>query len=87
VGRHLSACPLSRLIARADARSVFSKTLFTPAGVDVYIRASTQDAKPQAMDTKVRADLLAKIVQAVKGNEDQGVAKLADGGFEVPGVV
>lgn len=66
---------------------VFSKTLFTPAGVDVYIRASTKDAKPEAKDTKARADLLAKIVQAVKANEDQTVVKLAGGGFEVPGVV
>jgi hypothetical protein len=53
----------------------------------VYIRASPKGSKPEAKDTKVRRDLLARIVQAVKQNEDAGVVKLASGGFEVPGIV
>jgi hypothetical protein len=53
--------------------SLFEKTLFTPAGLDIYAR--TPEGLPQA--------LLEQIISKVKelGGE---VAPMADGFFEIP---
>ncbi|KAF2456901.1 hypothetical protein BDY21DRAFT_262276, partial [Lineolata rhizophorae] len=51
----------------------FSKTLFTPAGVDIYSR------KKEGL----RAETVEKIKEALKGSEDDGVAKLAETLFEI----
>ncbi|ORY33978.1 hypothetical protein BCR39DRAFT_518005 [Naematelia encephala] len=67
------------------AVTFFSKTLFTPAGIDIYIRASPSATVPAS--TEARIALRDKLVSLLKNNEDQGVVKLADGGFEVPGTV
>ncbi|WWD17267.1 hypothetical protein CI109_101705 [Kwoniella shandongensis] len=69
------------------AVTFFSKTLFTPAGIDIYLRSSPSSANPASHDSSVRKALLEQIVGAVKVVEDEGVAKLAQGGFEVPGIV
>jgi hypothetical protein len=67
--------------------AVFSKTLFTPAGIDVYLRKSPTSPRPNSDNETVRRDLVAQIVEAVKGVEDGRVGKMAAEGFEVPGVV
>lgn len=70
--------------------SVFSKTLFTPAGVDIYIRRSPAAPPPVSgdeADQNARKDLLASIVKAVQANEDEGVRTLSGKGFAVPGIV
>nr|XP_018262945.1 uncharacterized protein I303_04434 [Kwoniella dejecticola CBS 10117]OBR85103.1 hypothetical protein I303_04434 [Kwoniella dejecticola CBS 10117] len=69
------------------AVTFFSKTLFTPAGIDIYLRSSPNTSLPASKDTAIRADLLRRIVTAVKAQEGGGVGKLAEGGFEVPGIV
>ncbi|WVF71492.1 hypothetical protein IAT40_006298 [Kwoniella sp. CBS 6097] len=65
----------------------FSKTLFTPAGIDIYLRTSPSNPQPAATDPAIRKHLLESIVAAIGVVEDQGVKSLAKGGFEVPGVV
>ena len=69
-------------LPRPSSRAVFSKTLFTPAGIDVYIR-STAGSNP---DSAARQTLVDRIVQIVKANEDGGVKALTQGGFNIPGV-
>lgn len=56
------------------AVTYFAKTLFTPAGVDIYSRT------PQGLSE----ELLGQIKEALKGIEDEGFQKLIDGLFEVP---
>jgi hypothetical protein len=70
-------------LLQPSLRVVFSKTLFTPAGIDVYIR-STEGSNP---DSATRQTLVDRIVQVVKENEDGGVKSLAQGGFDIPGVI
>ncbi|KAG9096002.1 hypothetical protein FRC07_011002, partial [Ceratobasidium sp. 392] len=55
------------------AVTYFSKTLFTPAGLDLYVR------DPGA----VSKELVEEILKATKGVEGE-VGKLAEGFFEVP---
>ncbi|KAH7043941.1 hypothetical protein B0J12DRAFT_628646, partial [Macrophomina phaseolina] len=55
------------------AVTYFAKTLFTPAGLDVYSR------HPEGL----RPETLAGIRSALEGVEDEGVRKLAGGLFEV----
>ncbi|WVQ99434.1 hypothetical protein IAU59_006569 [Kwoniella sp. CBS 9459] len=69
------------------AVTFFSKTLFTPAGIDIYLRTAPSNPRPTATDPAVRKQLLDSIVAAVRVVEDEGVRSLAKGGFEVPGVV
>ncbi|WRT66405.1 uncharacterized protein IL334_003361 [Kwoniella shivajii] len=69
------------------AVTFFSKTLFTPAGIDIYLRASPNTANPNSQDTAIRANLLQEIVKAVKGVQEGGVGEMAQEGFEVPGIV
>ncbi|KAK8864435.1 hypothetical protein IAR55_001684 [Kwoniella newhampshirensis] len=69
------------------AVTFFSKTLFTPAGIDIYLRSSPSAPQPESHDTNVRQTLLDQIVFAVKAVDDEGVTKLAQGGFQVPGTV
>lgn len=64
---------------------VFSKTLFTPSGLDIYIRNSPSAPKAAAEDLAVRADLVRRIATAL--GQVEGVSELAKGGFEVPGIV
>lgn len=56
------------------AVTYFAKTLFTPAGLDIYSRS------PQGLSE----GLLAQIKDALKGIEDEGFQKLINGLFEVP---
>lgn len=59
--------------------SDFSKTLFTPAGVDIYLRT------PSEVDSPAKQALLDRIVKAVQASE--GISALTKDGFHVPGVV
>ena len=63
--------------------------MFTPAGIDVYLRKAPASPASSSVgdDTGRRSALLGKIVAAVRGNGDGGVAKMAASGFEVPGIV
>jgi hypothetical protein len=63
--------------------TVFSKTLFTPAGIDIYVRT----LPGQNPDTPKRQALVDRIVEAVKRNEDDVIRKLSQDGFGVPGVL
>ncbi|WWC70023.1 uncharacterized protein I206_103967 [Kwoniella pini CBS 10737] len=69
------------------AVTFFSKTLFTPAGIDIYLRSSPDTSLPASKDPAIRSELLKQIVSAVKTIQEGGVSKLAEGGFEIPGVV
>ncbi|WVW83948.1 hypothetical protein I302_105971 [Kwoniella bestiolae CBS 10118] len=70
------------------AVTFFSKTLFTPAGIDIYLRSSSlPEPNSNSQDTTIRSDLLKKIVSAVSEISEGGVSALARGGFEVPGIV
>jgi hypothetical protein len=66
-------------------QTVFSKTLFTPSGLDIYIRNSPSAPTAAAADLGVRADLVRRIASALGQLEEVG--ELAKGGFEVPGIV
>lgn len=55
------------------AITYFSKTLFTPAGMDLYVRDPTS----------VSPELVQKILSAAKGAGGE-IGKLAEGFFEVP---
>lgn len=72
-----SGCVAQTLIA------VFSKTLFTPSGIDIYVRP----LPGQNPDTPKRQALVDRIVESVMRNEDEGITKLAQDGFGVPGVL
>lgn len=69
--------------------SVFSKTLFTPAGIDIYVRSTPSASEDQRVttSTKQRQALLEKVIAAVHGVENRDVAELAKKGFQIPGVV
>ncbi|OCF40372.1 hypothetical protein I317_05807 [Kwoniella heveanensis CBS 569] len=69
------------------AVTFFSKTLFTPAGIDIYLRTSPSNPQSTSKDPATRKQLLESIVAAVGVVDDEGVKSLAKGGFEVPGVV
>jgi hypothetical protein len=70
---------------RAKKSLVFSKTLFTPAGIDIYIRSVP--GKTTSPTTEERQVLLDKVIGAVQGSSERVIAELAKGGFQVPGVV
>ncbi|RSH87331.1 hypothetical protein EHS25_003240 [Saitozyma podzolica] len=67
------------------AVTFFSKTLFTPAGIDIYVRPSRQsdtaDVVPPPQDA--RNELVGRIAAALQGATEE-VVQLASGGFEVP---
>ena len=63
----------------------FSKTLFTPSGIDIYIRSSPSGGSTPT--TEQRQELLEKVIVAVQGCKVGGVGELAKKGFQVPGVV
>jgi hypothetical protein len=65
--------------------TVFSKTLFTPAGIDIYIRLSPTEQG--AASTEQRQELLENVVRAVQASKADGLGELAKKGFQVPGVV
>lgn len=65
---------------------VFSKTLFTPAGIDIYIRTAPSSSGTQATEAQ-RQELLEKVIKAVKGVKADGLGDLAQKGFQVPGLV
>ncbi|WVQ80760.1 hypothetical protein IAT38_002865 [Cryptococcus sp. DSM 104549] len=69
------------------AVTFFSKTLFTPAGIDIYLRSSPSAPNPESKNSAVRKKLLDQIVAAVKDVGEGGVGTMAQKGFEVPGVV
>ncbi|WWC89299.1 uncharacterized protein L201_004220 [Kwoniella dendrophila CBS 6074] len=69
------------------AVTFFSRTLFTPAGIDIYLRTSPNTSLAASKDKSIRAELLKNIVTAVNSIEEGGISKLAEGGFEVPGIV
>ncbi|WVQ67618.1 uncharacterized protein L199_005821 [Kwoniella botswanensis] len=69
------------------AVTFFSKTLFTPAGIDIYLRSSSSYPSQDSQDTAIRSDLLKKIVSAVSEISEGGVSELARSGFEIPGIV
>ena len=84
----MSCRPRKRVEPTADSRnSDFSKTLFTPAGIDIYLRKSPSALMSRSDDTAIRSQLLERIATAVKAIDHGDVAKMAIGGFEVPGVV
>jgi len=66
--------------------TVFSKTLFTPAGIDIYIRSSPTQTGNGA-STEQRQELLEKVITAVQASKAEGLGELAKKGFQVPGVV
>ena len=66
--------------------TVFSKTLFTPAGIDIYIRSSPTQASNGAT-TEQRQEVLEKVITAVQASKAEGLGELAKKGFQVPGVV
>lgn len=66
--------------------TVFSKTLFTPAGIDIYIRSSLNQTGNGA-STEQRQELLEKVITAVQASKAEGLGELAKKGFQVPGVV
>jgi hypothetical protein len=69
----------------ASDETDFSKTLFTPSGIDIYIRSSPSGStKPT---TEQRQELLEKVIAAVQGCKVGEVGGLAKKGFQVPGVV
>ena len=55
------------------AVTYFAKTLFTPAGIDVYSR------KKEGLSR----DMIQQIMEAVAGIEDDGIKRLAHNMFEV----
>ncbi|KAK6910043.1 hypothetical protein I203_104072 [Kwoniella mangroviensis CBS 8507] len=72
------------------AVTFFSKTLFTPAGIDIYLRSpssASSEPNPSSQDTTIRSDLVKKIVSAMSEISQGGVSELARSGFEVPGIV
>ena len=74
---------VSQAAQAAYLYAVFSKTLFTPAGIDVYVRPLSG----QNPDTPKRQALVDRIVDVVKRNEDDGIKTLSKDGFGVPGVL
>ncbi|WVN88356.1 uncharacterized protein L203_103562 [Cryptococcus depauperatus CBS 7841] len=69
------------------AVTYFSKTLFTPAGLDIYIRKSPSVSNPGSEDNVARTILLKRITEAVQAAEDETLRRLTSKGFEVPGTV
>ena len=60
---------------RGQADVVFSKTLFTPAGIDVYVRSVPEQAKQGLVDS---------VVDKLKQNGNEGVRMLSEKGFYIP---
>lgn len=85
MGSHLYV-PLPKI--KVDTRMLildFSKTLFTPSGIDIYIRASPSGGTQPT--TEQRQELLDKVIIAVQGCKVGEIGDLAKKGFQVPGVV
>jgi len=52
----------------------FASTLFTPAGLDIYVRKPQNFAKEKVQ----------KLIEVCKSNEDEGVRKVSQEFFEIP---
>jgi hypothetical protein len=82
MGSNLSVSILLRPRNMPDLLGIldFSKTLFTPAGLDVYLR------KPLAELGEEGQGLLRAIVEGIVGSPEEAISKLArEGGFIVGG--
>ncbi|ORX36624.1 hypothetical protein BD324DRAFT_626599 [Kockovaella imperatae] len=66
------------------AVTYFSKTLFTPAGIDIYIRRKS-DTDATDVPPEKNTQLRNMIVQAIQANNHEAITKLAKDGFDVPG--
>lgn len=77
---------------RADRRLVFSKTLFTPAGIDIYVRSTPSTQAQQTGEGSMggseeqRQEVLERVISALQAQKGD-VGELAKKGFQVPGVV
>lgn len=73
-------------------RIVFSKTLFTPAGIDIYIRSAPNQLAQQTGEgsrgwsEEQRQEVLERVINALQAQKGV-VGELAKKGFQVPGVV
>lgn len=63
----------------------FSKTLFTPAGIDIYVRTIPFSSKPQ--NFTAREVLLQRLINEAQNNDVNSIRNLAKQGFRVPGNV
>ncbi|WVQ72471.1 hypothetical protein IAR50_002023 [Cryptococcus sp. DSM 104548] len=68
------------------AVTFFSKTVFSAAGIDVYVRKATSTSSGVSDEAACQA-LLDRIVHAVKSAGDDRIATLAQGGFPVQGAM
>ncbi|KIR74296.1 hypothetical protein I310_01898 [Cryptococcus deuterogattii CA1014] len=67
------------------AVTYFSKTLFTPAGIDIYVRTIPFSSKPQ--NFTAREVLLQRLINEAQDNDVNSIRNLAKQGFRVPGNV
>ncbi|OXM82162.1 hypothetical protein C364_00274 [Cryptococcus neoformans Bt63] len=67
------------------AVTYFSKTLFTPAGIDIYVRTIPFSSKSQNLTA--RDVLLQRLVNEIQNIDADSIRNLAAQGFRVPGSV
>ncbi|OXG54921.1 hypothetical protein J010_00257 [Cryptococcus neoformans] len=67
------------------AVTYFSKTLFTPAGIDIYVRTIPFSSKSQNLTA--REVLLQRLVNEIQNIDADSIRNLAAQGFRVPGSV
>ncbi|OXB39859.1 hypothetical protein J007_00281 [Cryptococcus neoformans] len=67
------------------AVTYFSKTLFTPAGIDIYVRTIPFSFKSQNLTA--REVLLQRLVNEIQNIDADSIRNLAAQGFRVPGSV
>ncbi|OWZ60151.1 hypothetical protein C356_00285 [Cryptococcus neoformans c45] len=67
------------------AVTYFSKTLFTPAGIDIYVRTMPFSFKSQNLTA--REVLLQRLVNEIQNIDADSIRNLAAQGFRVPGSV
>jgi hypothetical protein len=75
--------PSERKASLTD-NGVFSKTLFTPAGIDIYLRTTPGKA---GTGQGSRRAVLETIITKLGEIPNENVRSIARDGFEVPGVV
>lgn len=63
----------------------FSRTLFTPAGIDIYVRTIPSSSKSQNLTAP--EDLLQQLVNEIQNIDVNSIRTLATQGFRVPGSV
>ncbi|ODN94245.1 hypothetical protein L198_05101 [Cryptococcus wingfieldii CBS 7118] len=69
------------------AVTFFSKTLFSAAGIDVYVRKAASSTTSEVADEAACRALLDRVVHAVQSAGDERVTTLAQGGFPVQGAM